>query len=104
GYNLPARHVIHAVGPVWHGGQRGEARQLASCYLRSIELAQDHGLASLAFPCISTGIYGYPIEDAAQVAVQSVRDGLARAPLIQAVVFCCFSGHDLRVYQRLLAI
>ena len=102
GYNLPARHVIHAVGPVWHGGQRGEPRLLASCYLRSLELAHEHGLASLAFPCISTGIYGYPIEEAAQVAVQAVREGLGQAPTIQAVVFCCFSRHDLQIYERLL--
>ena len=101
-YNLPARHVIHAVGPVWHGGGRGEAQLLASCYRRSIELAEAHGLASLAFPCISTGVYGYPIEEAAQVAVQAVREGLADAPGLQAVVFCCFSGHDLQVYERLL--
>jgi len=92
------------VGPVWHGGQRGEPRLLASCYLRSLELAQAHGLVSLAFPCISTGIYGYPIEGAAQVAVEAVREGLVRAPEIQAVVFCCFSGHDLQVYERLLAM
>ena len=102
GYNLPARHVIHAVGPVWHGGGRGEAQLLASCYRRSIELAETHGLASLAFPSISTGVYGYPIEEAAQVAVQTVREGLADAPGLQVVVFCCFSGHDLQVYERLL--
>lgn len=101
GYRLPARHVIHAVGPVWNGGQAGEAELLASCYRRSLELAAQHGLRTIAFPGISTGIFGYPIEQAAQVAVDTVRRTDAIAGLDE-VTFCCFSGRDLDVYLALL--
>ncbi|MDH4094450.1 MAG: O-acetyl-ADP-ribose deacetylase [Betaproteobacteria bacterium] len=100
GYRLPAKYVIHAVGPVWRGGGHGEAQLLASCYRRSLELAAQHHVGSLAFPAISTGVYGYPKEDAARIAVDTVR-AAARAPLAR-VVFCCFSAEDLRRYERLL--
>ncbi len=103
GYRLPARHVIHAVGPVWGGGTRGEPEKLAACYRRSLELAADHGVGIVAFPSISTGVYGYPVEAAARVAVASVRAALPRLPSIEEVVFCCFSADDLRVYERVLA-
>jgi O-acetyl-ADP-ribose deacetylase (regulator of RNase III) len=103
GYRLPARYVIHTVGPVWHGGQHGEADLLASCYRRSLEIAAANGIASLAFPSISTGIYGYPIEEAAKVAIASARESLAESPAIREVIFCCFSPDDLVVYERQLS-
>ncbi|MEI7432024.1 MAG: O-acetyl-ADP-ribose deacetylase, partial [Betaproteobacteria bacterium] len=102
GYRLPARWVIHAVGPVWHGGSHGEAELLASCYRQSLKLAAENGVTSLAFPGISTGVYGYPIEQAAEVAVATVRACLPDYPGIQEVLFCCFSSSDLQVYERLL--
>lgn len=102
GYRLPARFVIHTVGPVWHGGENGEPALLASCYRRSIEIAAAEGLATLAFPSISTGVYGYPIELAAPVAVASVRAAAAAFPGIREVSFACFSAADLAVYQAVL--
>ncbi|MBK8387452.1 MAG: O-acetyl-ADP-ribose deacetylase [Candidatus Accumulibacter sp.] len=102
GYRLPARYIIHTVGPVWHGGAAGEAEQLASCYRRSIEIAAANGIRTLAFPSISTGIYGYPIALAAAVAVLAVRSSLQKFGPLQAVSFCCFSLADLRVYQGLM--
>jgi len=103
GHRLPARYVIHAVGPVWHGGQRGESERLASCYRRALEIAAERGLRSVAFPCISTGVYGYPLEAAANVAIRTVNETLRRLPSIEDVTFCCFSSVDLAVYERLLA-
>lgn len=103
GYRLPARYIIHTVGPVWRGGGDGEEALLASCYRRSIELAVAHGVATLAFPSISTGIYGYPIERAAGVAVATVRAALDRAQTLREVIFCCFSPNDLAVYEGVLA-
>ncbi len=103
GFRLPARYVIHAVGPVWHGGERGEPRLLASCYRRSLELAGQHRLASIAFPAISTGVYGYPIELATRVALASVVDAAENDSALREVVFCCFSAGDLAVYERHLA-
>ncbi len=103
GCRLPARYIIHTVGPVWHGGQQGEAELLASCYRRSIEIASANGIASLAFPSISTGIYGYPIELAAKVAVATVRDSMPKFPSIREVIFCCFSASDLALYEAQLA-
>ncbi|HVM99454.1 MAG TPA: O-acetyl-ADP-ribose deacetylase [Caulobacteraceae bacterium] len=91
GYRLPAKYVIHAVGPVWNGGRRGEPDLLASCYRRAIERAREHGLASIAFPAISTGIYGYPADQAARIAVGAVRAALAEDDRPARVVFCCFS-------------
>jgi len=103
GYRLPARYVIHTVGPVWRGGGSGEAEHLASCYRRSIELATAHEVLSLAFPAISTGIYGYPVEQAACVAVSTVRSATSRPGRLREVIFCCFSLADLEAYEALLA-
>lgn len=102
GYRLPARHVIHTVGPVWHGGRSGEPELLASCYRRCLEIAAANGMRTLAFPSISTGIFGYPIELAAGVAVAAVRAALRGLPAIDEVIFCCHSAGDLAVYQRVL--
>ena len=102
GYRLPARYIIHTVGPVWRGGTHGEPELLASCYRRSIELAATVGALTLAFPSISTGIYGYPIELAANVAVTTVRSSLRVHPAMKEVIFCCFSAHDLLVYEGIL--
>jgi O-acetyl-ADP-ribose deacetylase (regulator of RNase III) len=102
GYHLQARYIIHAVGPVWGGGKNGEPGLLASCYRRSIELAAANGIATLAFPSISTGIYGYPIEQAAGIAVDTVRECLREFIAIREVVFCCFSPGDLAVYEERL--
>jgi len=103
GYRLPARYVIHTVGPVWHGGTLGEPELLRRCYEQCLSLAVEHGIQSLAFPSISTGAFGYPIAQAAQIAVQTVRDVLARPSSITMVLFVCFSAADLAVYQELLA-
>ncbi len=102
GYQLGAKYIIHTVGPVWRGGTQGEPELLASCYQRALAIASETGIASVAFPCISTGVYGYPIEQAAQLAVATVRSAVQRFAGIQEVVFCCFSDSDLVVYQRLL--
>jgi len=102
GYLLPARYVIHTVGPVWQGGQNGEAAQLASCYQRSLEIAAAHDIHSIAFPSISTGVYGYPKKEAAHIAVLTVRDFVSRNASLQEVVFCCYSAQDLALYQLLL--
>ena len=102
GYRLPARYVIHAVGPVWHGGNDGEPDLLASCYRRSLEIAAANGITRLAFPSISTGIYGYPIKLAAEVAVTTVRDALTKSASTREVILCCFSPSDLAVYEQLL--
>ncbi len=102
GYRLPAKFVVHTVGPVWRDGMHGEPALLARCYRRSIALAAQAGAASIAFPCISTGVYGYPPAQAARTAVDTVRDTLTAFPQIREVVFCCFSAADLTRYQRLL--
>ncbi|HSX64780.1 MAG TPA: O-acetyl-ADP-ribose deacetylase [Pseudoxanthomonas sp.] len=102
GYRLPARYVIHAVGPIWRGGDHGEPELLASCYRRSIELAAQHGVRTLAFPCISTGVYGYPRDAAARIAIAATRASLRDHADIEKVIFCCFSADDLAVYQRLV--
>lgn len=103
GYRLPARYVIHTVGPVWHGGQQGEAALLAACYRNSLELAARAGCSSIAFPCISTGVYGYPFEAAALIGVATVRAMLSECRDLREVVFCCFSAADHSFYERLLA-
>jgi O-acetyl-ADP-ribose deacetylase (regulator of RNase III) len=107
-YRLPARHVIHTVGPVWSGGRSGESDLLAVCYRNCLRLAAEHRLMSIAFPAISTGVYGYPIEAAARVAVTTVRETLtslnfSAAGAMIEVTFCCFSLSDLNVYRQLLA-
>ena len=102
GYRLPARHVIHAVGPVWRGGGAGEPALLASCYRRSLELAREHDLASIAFPAISTGVYGYPPAQAAQVAVGTVCETLAGDERFDKVVFCCFSEPSAAAHRSAL--
>jgi O-acetyl-ADP-ribose deacetylase len=103
GYRLPARHVIHAVGPVWRGGDRDEDRLLASCYRRAIELSQSHALASIAFPAISTGVYRFPADRAAGIAVDATVDALAAAPSLDRVVFCCFSDESARWHAQAIA-
>jgi O-acetyl-ADP-ribose deacetylase (regulator of RNase III) len=103
GYRLPARHVIHAVGPVWHGGSQGEDAALASCYRRAIELGQINGLASIAFPAISTGVYRFPAARAAGIAVRATADALAAAPTVTRIVFCCFSADSPRLHAQVLA-
>ena len=103
GFALKARHVIHAVGPVWHGGAKGEPDDLASCYRRSLELAGECGLRSIAFPAISTGIYGYPLDQATEIAVRTVRDTVRTHPNVELVRFVCFSETDLHEYQRVLS-
>ncbi len=100
GYRLPARFVAHAVGPVWRGGGRGEPELLASCYASALRLAEERGVASIAFPAISTGAYGYPLEAATRVAVATVRDHLAAGSRLERVVFCCFSDTDRETYER----
>ena len=102
GFRLPARHIIHTVGPVWRGGNHDEAGLLAACYRQSLQLAADHRLQSIAFPGISTGVYGFPVADAARIAVMTTRNFIADTPSINEVVFCCFSSDDLRVYAGLL--
>ncbi|WP_431095972.1 O-acetyl-ADP-ribose deacetylase [Polaromonas aquatica] len=101
-YRLPAKFILHTVGPVWRGGGHGEADLLASCYRRSIEVAATKGISSLAFPGISTGVYGYPVELAANVAISSVRKALREHSSMTEVIFCCFSAEDLAIYDRLL--
>jgi len=100
GYRLPARFVIHTVGPVWRGGGHGEAALLASCYTRSLEVASQAGVRAIAFPSISTGVYGYPKAAAAAIAVAAVKKFAATS--VESVIFCCFSGADLAIYQSLL--
>jgi len=102
GYRLPASCIIHTVGPVWRGGLQGEPDLLASCYRNSLELAASKQLHSLAFPSISTGIYGYPVELAARVAVNTVRSVAAEHPVVEEVIFCCFSNADLAVYETVI--
>jgi len=102
GYDLVARHVIHTVGPIWHGGGSGEPGKLASCYRRSLEVARDNGLVTLAFPAISTGVYGYPADQAAEIAVGTVAEFLAAEASIGLVVFCCFGDESVRHHQAAL--
>lgn len=103
GHRLPARFIVHTVGPVWRGGAQGEPALLASCYQRSLEVAAAAGASSVAFPSISTGIFGYPIDEAATVAVSTVRRVLDAGCPIRSVIFCCFSAADLAVYESLLS-
>jgi len=102
GFDLPARHVVHAVGPVWQGGVAGEAELLAGCYRASLALCRRHGLRSIAFPAISTGIFGYPLAAATAVAVAAVRDFLRGSDLPERVVFCCFDSRTAEAYRAAL--
>jgi O-acetyl-ADP-ribose deacetylase (regulator of RNase III) len=104
GYRLPAKFIVHTVGPVWREGTNGEPELLAQCYQRALEIAKSKGAASIAFPSISTGIYGYPIAQAAHVAVTTTRAALLAPSSIQEVIFCCFSDTDLAVYHETLRI
>ncbi len=102
GCNLNAKYIIHTVGPVWHGGQEGEAEHLKSCYRACIALAEAHNISSIAFPAISTGIYGYPKQAAAEIAVATVSEAVEGTAIIGEVVFCCFSDADLMRYRSVL--
>ncbi|HZP02475.1 MAG TPA: O-acetyl-ADP-ribose deacetylase [Terriglobia bacterium] len=102
GYHLPAKWVIHTVGPVWQGGSRDEAKLLASCYRSSLRLAEDHGVKTIAFPAISTGAYGFPLEQAARIAVKEVASFLEQHPSIEKVVFVCFGKHAFDCYNKIL--
>ena len=99
GYRLPAKYVIHAVGPVWHGGARGEDAPLASCYRRAIELAAEHGCRSIAFPAISTGVYRFPVARAAGIAVAATLEALATNPSIERVIFACFGRESAEAHR-----
>jgi O-acetyl-ADP-ribose deacetylase (regulator of RNase III) len=102
GYDLRAKYVIHTVGPVWKDGTRGEPQLLASCYRRSLEIAADREIRSIAFPSISTGVYNYPFADAAQIAIATVRDFTTEQTSLSEIIFCCFSKSDYKVYSDLL--
>ncbi len=103
-HDLPARHVIHVVGPVWHGGALGEAELLESCYTNALALVAEHGLASISFPAISTGIFGYPLVPATEIAVASVRAALARHAAIERVIFCTFGKEVTQAYREALKL
>ena len=102
GYRLPAKYVIHTVGPVWQGGNNGEQELLASCYRRSLDVAMQNNIDEIAFPSISTGVFGYPKDLAASIAVTTVRSLLQVPSNLRRIVFCCFSPSDLQMYERIL--
>ena len=102
GFDLPARYVIHTVGPVWHGGTRGEPGLLASCYQKSLELAESHQCASIAFPNISTGVYGYPKKQAAEIAIETVQSFRETAQYIRHIIFTAFDQENYDLYHKLL--
>jgi len=104
GYRLPARHVIHTVGPVWQDGSLGEDELLASCYRRSIELCRDHELTSVAFPAISTGIFRFPADRAAGIAISTTVGALPVTPTLTRVIFCCFSKDSARLHEQAMAL
>jgi O-acetyl-ADP-ribose deacetylase (regulator of RNase III) len=103
GYRLPARHVIHTVGPVWHGGNKGEPELLGSAYRRCFEVAHENGLKSIAFPAISAGIYGYPMDQACAIALNEAKAALERFPEIERIIFVPFNEGARKVYQDTLA-
>ena len=103
GYNLPAKHVIHTVGPVWHGGSRGEDDLLVSCYRNSLALAEQHGCRTVAFPSISTGAYGFPIDRASRIALREIAAFLAKSRIVERVTVVCFDARDLGVYRAAMA-
>ena len=100
GYQLPAKYVIHTVGPIWHGGSQGEPELLASCYRNSLALAAEHGVQSIAFPAISCGVYGYPPDQAARIAIREAKHFLDQDSSIQKIIFCCFGTAMMEVYQQ----
>jgi O-acetyl-ADP-ribose deacetylase (regulator of RNase III) len=100
---LPARHVIHAVGPVWNGGNHGEDALLASCYHHAIALCRTHALTSIAFPAISTGVYRFPADRAADIAVAATAEALADTPSLDRIIFCCFSNDSARLHEEAMA-
>jgi len=104
GYKLPTKYVIHTVGPVWRDGSNGEAELLASCYRRCLEIATEYGLTSIAFPAISTGVYRYPPEDAAQIAVATARNFIEGPTSLREIIFCSFSDRDYAIYAKLLEL
>lgn len=104
GFRLPARHVIHTVGPVWHGGGSGEPALLRSCYRESLKLAEANEAATVAFPCVSTGVYGYPKAEACSVAVSEVAEWMSSHDVPRSVIFCCFSAYDAELYRAELGI
>ncbi len=99
GYNLKARHIIHTVGPVWNGGKNGECDKLRSCYSNSLRVAAEHQLASIAFPCISTGVYRFPPDQAAQIAVETVREFNTQPSSVKQIIFCCLAAADRQRYE-----
>jgi O-acetyl-ADP-ribose deacetylase (regulator of RNase III) len=103
GYRLPARHVIHTVGPIWHGGSQGEPELLASCYRKSLALAVEHGIRTIAFPAISCGVYGYPLDQAASIAVAETERFVREHPSIESVLFVCFQDDCAAAYERALS-
>ncbi len=103
GYRLPAKFVIHTVGPIWRGGNSGEAELLALCYRSSLELVVAHGLKTVAFPSISTGVYGYPIREAADIAVATVKAFIQSHRAVEEIVFCCFSEGDYQIFVGFLS-
>jgi O-acetyl-ADP-ribose deacetylase (regulator of RNase III) len=104
GYRLKAKYVIHTVGPIYRGGASNEASTLAACYRNSLALAEKHGIRTLAFPAISTGVYGYPKKEAAEIAVAAVRQTIAEKDCFDHIIFCCFSAQDHELYLSLLAL
>ena len=103
GYRLPARHVIHTVGPIWRGGNNGEPEKLANCYRNSMQIAADNGFATIAFPAISTGVYGYPLQEAAQIAINQVIECLNEMPTIKKVIFVLFGRKNFDIYTDILS-
>ncbi|MBR5958758.1 MAG: O-acetyl-ADP-ribose deacetylase [Salinivirgaceae bacterium] len=103
GYRLPARHVIHTVGPIWRGGSNGEPEKLANCYRNSMQIAADNGFATIAFPAISTGVYGYPLQEAAQIAINQVIECLNEMPSIKKVIFVLFGRKNFDIYTDILS-
>ncbi len=102
-YKLPCKHVIHTVGPIWRGGQNNEVKLLESCYKKSLDLAEEYKLESVAFPNISTGVYGYPKEEAAKIAVNTIQQKSKKLTYIKEITFCVFDDENLKIYQEILA-